>query len=476
MKKAVYGFIALSVFFSSTVIADNVISDAEIKRREINKKFDKMKLREKTEWVVDTSAAFIKTPPKMKVSADFTNAKVAPTIKMRILPDLVPEYFDDSPAYMTGWSHWNHMTQTEDDRFFFSVSDHKGYGCNINLYEYSHGRDILCKVLDVDRLLGWTPKSYTDGKIHGHMGIMADGTLWGATHFGVEPDSTWFANGYRGSWLFSYNINTHEAKNWGVPLIGQNLPSFSVDTRRGRLVGTGALSNGMLSWDCINKKTLFAGNPPDGWKWWRRSQLCDVETGIFWSIDTSDGKYRFMSFDPEYNKFRRYEVFPPANSYSGHIGSLRAVTDRPAMDGYYYWCTMSGEIFKFKPGVDGGDPYVEAVGVNWDEGRDVIQFAMDSTGRYLYYLPVGMDGHDQTPIVQFDIKTKKRKAISWLHDFYFEKYGYWVTNTYATGITSDDSTLVICMNGEFQGKEGSRYGHPSLFIIEIPPGERPVDH
>ena len=475
MKRITCMALSLAILTAAMSFADGDISEKELKRKKLNEKYDKLNLRQKTDWVVDTSPDFIKTPKNIKPTAEYTNAGTAPTVKLMILPDLVPEYFDDGPAYMDGWSHWNHMTRADNDRFFFSISDHKGFGCNINLYEYCLDRDVVFKVLDVDQLLGWTKHGYTDGKIHGYMGVMPDGTLWAATHFGVHPDSTWFANGYRGSWLLSYNINTHEAKSWGVPLVGQNLPSFSVDTRHGRLVGTGSLNDTMLSWDCINKKVTFAGNPPNGWKWWQRSQLCDEETGIFWSIDFNDKRYPFMSFDPEINKFRRYEVFPPANPYSGHVGSLRAVTDRPAMDGYYYWCTMSGVIFKFKPGIDGAPPVIEPVCVNWDEGRDVIQFAMDSTGRYIYYLPVGMEEDDKSPIVQFDVKTGTIKALCWLRDFYYEKYGYWTTNTYATGITSDDSQLVICFNGAFQGRDGGRYGHPSLIIIDIPESERPID-
>ena len=170
---------------------------------------------------------------------------------MMILPDMEPEYFPPGPAYMTAWAIWGHMTRSDDNRFYFSVSDHRGQGCNINLYEYCPARDICHKVLDVDELLGWSEKTYTDGKIHSHMGIMHDGTLWATTHFGVRPDSTWWANGYRGSWLFSYNINTHESKNYGVPMVGSNLPCFTVDTKRGRFVSSGAW-NMVLSWDCIN--------------------------------------------------------------------------------------------------------------------------------------------------------------------------------------------------------------------------------
>ncbi|MBT4485301.1 MAG: hypothetical protein HOC71_16665, partial [Candidatus Latescibacteria bacterium] len=177
--------------FSVAVFADDNLSEDEKKRRALNEKYDKLRLREKTDFVVDRSPEFLKMPVEIEMGSDYTVARVPPEIKMMIVPDIVPEYFPEGPAYMTAWAHWCHMTRSDDNRFYFSVSDHRGFGCQINLYEYSPARNVVYKALDVDELLGWTEQTYTDGKIHGFMGIMPDGTLWGATHFGVSPDSSW---------------------------------------------------------------------------------------------------------------------------------------------------------------------------------------------------------------------------------------------------------------------------------------------
>ena len=465
--------VMVSLILCAALPGAQEISEQEQERKRLNEQYDRHNLRNKQEFVVDRSDAFLIMPEDRSMGSDFTVASVPPEIRMMIVPDLVPEYFPPGPAYMTAWAHWCHMTRSEDNRFFFSVSDHRGFGCQINLYEYSPARNMLHKVLDVDELLGWTANSYTDGKIHGYMGIMPDGTLWGATHFGVRPDSTWFADGYRGSWLFSYNINTHEANNYGVPLIGNNLPLFIVDSKRGKLVGTGSLDTTVLSWDCINKRVLYAGSPPEGWVLWVRSLLCDEETGLFWSIDSGVNPCRFLSFDPELNRWKRYDLSPPANPLTGNVATLRAHTDRPAMDGYYYWSTMSGAMFKFKPR-DDGPPEVEYVGLNWDEGRDVLQFALDPSGRYIYYIPVGWSYEKNSPIVQYDVKTGKKKVICWYRKYYFDTYGYWTASSYALGITKDGSQLVFCMNGAFQGKEVN-YGYPSFFVVNIPEEERPLD-
>ena len=45
---------------------------------------------------------------------------------------------------------------------------------------------------------------------------------------------------------------------------------------------------------------------------------------------------------------------------------------------------------------------------------------------------------------------------------------------YILEITKDDSALVICMNGSFQGRD-KHFGKPSLFVVNIPEEERPLD-
>ncbi|MFC1606726.1 hypothetical protein ACFL47_02050 [Candidatus Latescibacterota bacterium] len=466
----------LVVGLTAQICHAETVLEKEQKRIKLNKKYDRHKLREKDDFVTDTSIDFLVEPEPLAHDRNFVVAKTPPSVKMRIIPDMVPEYFldigDKGAAYMLAWANWARMTRSDDNRFYFAVSDHRGEGCHINLYEYSPARNIVHKVLDLKELFGWTDKMQTDGKIHGHMGIMPDGTLWGATHYGVFPDSSWFANGYRGSWLFSYNINTHESKNWGVPLIGNALPCFNVDTKRGILFGTGYKYT-CLSWDMVNKKVKYAGYPPNGWIWWRRAMLCDLETGKFWSTEDSEDNPRFVSFDPEFNKFERYELTPPPNPYNGNVNVMRGYTDEPAMDGWYYCCSKAERgpsglaFFRFRPEGTNG-PEVEPLGVTWDKGQDTLQMLVSPKGRYVYYLPRSKN----SPLVQYDVKTGTKKALCWLYDYYLEKYGYTIGFSYGLEISTDGSSIVVCMNGAFQGPDGGGYGHPSLFVIDIPEEER----
>lgn len=447
----------------------------EKERKALNDKLDTQNLRQKTDFITDRSEKMLIEPKEEVVVKDFTVAKVPPEVRMRIIPDMIPEYFPEE-AKEAAWANWGKVTRSGDNRFFFSVGDHRGFGCQINIYEYCPARNALFRVVDVKKLLGWTDETYTDGKIHGRMGIMPDGTLWAATHYGVYPDSAWFANGFRGSWLLSYNIFSHEAKNWGIPLVGTNLPDFNLDPKRGRMIGTGSFAT-FLCWDTIEKKTRYAGCPPKGWIWWERAMLLDDSTGKFWSSDMSDKNYRFLSYDPEYNKFERFELSPPENPYTKTVGQLRGYTERRGMDGAFYCVSQNGTLFRFRP----EKPSVEPIGVNWDKGRYTATTAIDPTGRYFYYMPGGIKGQTDNefgPIVQFDVKTGKKKVIAWLDDYYYDKYGYWIGGTYGMEISKDGTYLVIVMNGAFVTRDdanGSPYGNPSLFVVHIPQEERPLD-
>ena len=204
------------------------------------------------------------------------------------------------------------------------------------------------------------------------------------------------------------------------------LPCFNVDTKRGRLVGTGANLK-VLCWDCINKKVRYGGYPPNGWEWWRRAMLCDQATGKFWTTENSDGEHHFMSFDPEFNTFEKYDVTTTVHPYKKRKTALRSYTDVPAMDGWYY-CGAGkddGAFFRFKPEGPNG-PEVEALGVNWDKGRDVLQMVVSPDGRYVYYYPRG-----GAPLVQYDVKTGRKKLFAGLRTIITKS-----TDSTLTGIRS----------------------------------------
>lgn len=160
------------------------LSKREKARKTLNDKYDRLRLRYKNHFVKDRSEHFLEPPEGVEIEGEFTIATAPPVVKLQILPDLVPEYFSGEAQYMTCWANWANVLRSPDNRFYFPASDHLASGCHINLYEYRPEDEVIEKVLDVEKLLGWTDDMYTDGKIHGEMGILPDGTLWACTHYG----------------------------------------------------------------------------------------------------------------------------------------------------------------------------------------------------------------------------------------------------------------------------------------------------
>jgi hypothetical protein len=257
-----------------------------------------------------------------------------------------------------------------------------------------------------------------------------------------------------------------------MPLPGNTLPETSLDIERGILFAAGEFPS-VLCLDVVKNKVVFAGIPPHGWRWFKRASLLD-ESGKFWSTDSADSLRRFISYDPRANRFERHEVAAPENPWNHSPQDLRAYTESRAMDGAFWCITYNGTMFRFRPEKSSVEPF----GVNWDRGRYTSSIAMDSSGRYLYYMPGGsknQNANEYGPLVQFDIKTGKKKVLAWLVDYYYEKYGYWVGGTYGLEISLDGSYLVILMNGAFRLRDDLHdyaYEYPALFVVNIPDTER----
>jgi hypothetical protein len=97
----------------------------------------------------------------------------------------------------------------------------------------------------------------------------------------------------------------------------------------------------------------------------------------------------------------------------------------------------------------------------------------DPTGRYLYYIPGAHGGAsgDGSPIVQFDVQTKKRKVIAFLHAYYLEKYGYTLDGTFGSTLDPKGEKLYVTWNGMRKGQP-KFWECCALTVIHIPASER----
>ena len=95
----------------------------------------------------------------------------------------------------------------------------------------------------------------------------------------------------------------------------------------------------------------------------------------------------------------------------------------------------------------------------------------------MYYVCGAHGGSQQdgTPIVQFDVKTGKKKVLAFLHPFYKEKYGYVPLGTFGSAISEKGDKLYVTWNGNRGGADSrGRVGFDTcaLTVIHIPESER----
>jgi hypothetical protein len=99
------------------------------------------------------------------------------------------------------------------------------------------------------------------------------------------------------------------------------------------------------------------------------------------------------------------------------------------------------------------------------------------TERYLYYTPGAHGGseRDGTPIVQYDLKTKTRKVICFLHPVLNEKFGYIPIGTFGSAVSPEGDKLYITWNGARNHTNSNRkapFNTVAMTVIHIPESER----
>ena len=105
-----------------------------------------------------------------------------------------------------------------------------------------------------------------------------------------------------------------------------------------------------------------------------------------------------------------------------------------------------------------------------DNGPARYIILAQSTGK-LYYVPGAHGGgaKDGSPVVQYDLKTRTRKVLAFLHPFYESKYGFIPKGTYSTEISEEGDKLFITWNTSRGVRAWDCCG---LTVVHIPKSER----
>ena len=443
----------------------------EAERKAQFEKWDKHNLRHSTGMVTDTAKEFITIPEDYPGKRDFAMAKKAPTVEFAPTRGLYPEFFPEDNIGL--WSQWGEVTRGPNGCYYMSTGDHRAKDSQVIITEYNPDKKDQRIVVDVGKVCGWKKGHHTDGKIHGRMDIMPDGTLVGATWLGRGVKDDDIAHGWLGGYLLTYNVFTGMAESHGIPMLNYSWHYHVTDTQTGVFMAVGdgyAKGTAFLAYDVLNRKTLYAGIPPDGIDLNLRATLLDERTGLFYSTDNAKD-HTFICYDQRTNRFRHLPCATPPNPVTGKNNRLRAYTEVRTPDNIFYCIDQVGTMFKFYP----DEERTEYMDINWNTGVYTTSMDISPKFRYIYYIPGSHGGtlNLHTPVVQYDLVTKQKKAIAFLGPYYHKKYGYITTGTYGIELSEDGSYLVISMNGGF-GPDPMKtsFQHTAIFVVHIPESER----
>lgn len=407
------------------------------------------------EVVTDTSPDFLKPPVTLR--RDVKIAKTPPTVEFMYLPG---QEYPGKP-----WSAWGDSLAIN-GKYYTSIGDHLAPAGNSFVYEYDPATKKLRQLLDVRERLRLPEGHYTPGKIHGRLDMGEDGWLYFSTHRGSTRVTTDEYH-YTGDWILRVNPETLASEIVARgPVPKHCIPNSVLDPKRLIFYGGTAPGEGdddariqFFAYDVKRRKLLYSGS--DGPS---RYMAFVKSTGRVYYVPGKEAFGPLMWYDPE-------KGGPPVQTRAT-LG-LRAATEETPQ-GYVYTVSQGRQgaeaiLYAF-------DPKTEAVQELGTAGVGTQSYITtldaDPTGRYLYYMPGAHGGseRDGTPIVQFDVKTRQKKVIAFLHPFYRDRYGCTPVGTYSAALDPKGDRLYVTWN---VSRGGRAWDCTALTVIHIPESERP---
>jgi len=408
--------------------------------------------------VTVTSEAFLKAPETIKKEVEI--AKAVPTIDIMYFPG------QDYPG--NPWSVWGDGTATA-GKYYTGIGDHIGPAGNGFVFEYDATTKSLRKLTDIASLLKLPEGHYVPGKIHSRVDLGSDGRIYFSTHRGSTRVTTDEYH-YKGDWIIAHDPKTGESEIIAHgPVPKHCLPTSVLDPER-LLFYAGTASADpqareihFLAYDIRNRKVLYSG--PNGPA---RYIMFAPSTGRVYYTPGVEGKSEgpVMRYDPA-------SAGPPVQLET-EIGLRSATAETP--QGIIYTVSQAprGEeamIYAFDTKTETATRLGSAaVGTQ----NYITSIDADPTGRYLYYIPGAHGGSelDGSPVVQYDVKTGRKKVLAFLHPYCQDEFGATLKGTFSSAVDAAGDKLYVTWNNS----RGTRvWDSCVLTVIHIPASERTLD-
>jgi hypothetical protein len=412
------------------------------------------KLPDGKQVVTVTSEDFLKAPAT--IGKDVAIAKTPPTVDFLYYPG------QTYPAKI--WSNWGDGLAVN-GKYYSSIGDHEAPEGHAFVFEYDPIKKAMRLLSNITELLAEI-LGYKPGKVHGRIDMGSDGWLYFSTHRG-STTVTSDANHYQGDWIIRCDPKSGKSEVVARgPVPKHCIPCSVLDPERlifygGTAPGTDAKDKGVqfFAYDVKNRKLLYSGpaGPP-------RYIIFAKSTGKIYYVPLKEDMVGpLMRYDPDKGG--------PPEKIGAELGLRAATQETP--QGFVYTVSKGGkgggsilysfntkteQVQKLGPAAVGGAHYITTIDA-------------DPTGRYLYYIPGAHGGSDKdgSAVVQFDIKTRQRKVIAFLHPYFKDKYGATLVGTFSSAVDPAGDKLYITWN---VNRGGRAWDCCALTVIHIPESER----
>lgn len=436
-----------------------------------------------TGWVSSTTAAAAELPqyppqltggvekvtlsgPKLLEPAETLRAgvgvaKVAPRVQLMYYPG---QDYAGRP-----WSCWGDGLVVG-DVFYSAIGDHLAPEGNAYVYRYDSRSGDFERIVDVRQIIRTPAGHYSPGKIHSRLTLGSDGWLYFSTHRGSTRVTT-PENHFTGDWILRHHPERGVSEVVvHAPLENQCLPTGRLDPQR--LVFYAGTADGdrtrklvrFLAYDVKQKRVLYADDTGP----YRAMILSNSSGRVYFQQQGGRGQVLpLVRFDPA-------KPGPP-EQIDARVG-LRAASEESSqglvytVDGNHLWefNTRTEQAREIGETLAGDQEYITSLDLD------------PQTERYLYYIAGAHGGawKDGSPLVQYDLRTNRRKVICFLGPACHEAAGFMPMGTYGMALSPAGDRVYVTWNGAQTDPRAPlnarlRFNTCALTVIDIPAEERP---
>ena len=393
------------------------------------------------------------TPPEAMKAVPV--ARKAPTVDFLYYPC---QTYPGKP-----WSNWGDGCAAG-GKYYSAIGDHLAPAGNAFVYEYDPAARKLRLLAEVRKVLALPEGHYAPGKVHSRIDLGGDGWLYYATHRGSTRVTTDQYH-YQGDWILRTHPPSGKTEIVAHGPVGkQCIPCSVLDGER--MIFYGSTQAGdvkdkrhtFFAYDVKARKLLYRGYGGPG-----RYFLFARSTGrVYFTPDLAGTLHRYDPAAGGGPVALNVEMGLRAATRETPDGAIYAVSGKgEAM--LYRFDVRTEKVRKLGPAAVGSQTYITSLDA-------------DPAGRYLYYVPGAHGGshQDGAAVVQFDVRTRKKKVVAYLHPFLRKHCGYTTIGTFSTAVSAKGDKLYITWQGACAESWQRRppWDACALVVVHVPAGER----